>query len=286
MQKDTETIFFKHPWRIFFFEVFLFSLTLVLGISAAYRINQFFGYQKIEVVPVSPWRFILTFFLTTIILFLLIRFLTLKKKGATLFKLLFVFAIFSGGVLFFDIWLSTQLAVILMGFLIFWWLMRPSVLIQDLCMILGMAGVGVALGLQLTPSVVMIILIVLSIYDWIAVYKTKHMVKIAKEMLKAGAISALIIPQTISGFKNSLTDIRPGGNFLILGGGDVVFPLLFSVSLISYGILKSSIVAFFSLIGLFFNFYVFLKQKDRKPMPALPLIAFFSIVGYLITLLI
>jgi presenilin-like A22 family membrane protease len=170
-----------------------------------------------------------------------------------------------------------------MAALIFWWWRQPLVLNQDLCLIFGIAGMGSILGLQLTPEIVISLLIIFSIYDFIAVYKTKHMIKIAKEMIEAGAILALIIPQKISDFKEKLERIKPGGKFLILGGGDIAFPLLFSVSLVPFGILNSFIVAIFSFIGLLIGFFFFISQKTRQPIPALPPVALFSIIGYLIT---
>jgi len=142
------------------------------------------------------------------------------------------------------------------------------------------------LGLALLPEIVILILIIFSVYDWISVYKTKHMVKMAREMMESRAILALVIPPTLSNLKESLEKIEPGGKFLILGGGDLVFPLLFSVSLIPTGILNSIIVALFALFGLFISFWFFISQKVRQPIPALPPIAIFSILGFLITKLI
>ena len=192
-------------------------------------------------------------------------------------------AVFWGGALLLSAWISDAPSLFLMGFLILWWWKWPSILIQDICVILGIAGVGSVLGLALTPELVIIFLIIFSIYDFIAVYKTKHMVQMAKEMIKSKAILALVVPSNISGFKEGLGQIQSGGKSLVLGGGDIVFPLLFSVSLISSGILNSVVVALFSLIGLLMGFLFFISQKRLQPIPALPPIALFSIIGYLLT---
>ena len=108
----------------------------------------------------------------------------------------------------------------------------------------------------------------------------------AKEMIGAGAVIALICPQKISDFRSSLREVKPGGRFLILGGGDIAFPLILSVALIPEGILYSFIVAVFALIGLSFSFFILVAQKVRNPIPALPPIALFSIIGFLVTRLI
>jgi presenilin-like A22 family membrane protease len=276
---------FSKPCKIFFFETLFFSLTFLFGLSSAYKINSYLVKKEIKVAPISPLNFLLTFFITTSIVLFLLYFLRFKKGKSIFFKIALAFSFFVGGLLFLYIWIPVLPAAILMTILIFWWLKSPTVFNHNLCLILGMAGIGANLGLKIMPTVGVIILISLSIYDWIAVYKTKHMVKMAREMIEMGVISALIIPQSVSSFKSSLANVKPGGEFLVLGGGDVVLPLIFAVSLIPFGVLKSAIVALFSLIGVTANFFVFVRQKERKPMPALPLISFFSIIGYLITLL-
>ena len=273
----------QKPWRIFAIEAFLFCLTLGLGIAAAFKINEF---KKITPPEISLWQFILYFLLGTLFLLLILRFLKFQKGKGIFLKILFLLSTFLGGLLFLEVWLPEPGPLILIALFNFWWWKSPSVLSQDILMILGMAGVGSVLGLSLNPEIVAGLLVIFSIYDFIAVYKTKHMVKMAKEMIESKAILALVIPSNIFSFQESLGKIKPGGEFLILGGGDIVFPLLFCASLITTGILNSLIVALFSLIGLFIGFYIFAQQKVRQPIPALPPIAFFSIIGFLITKLI
>ena len=269
-------------WKIFIIEAFLFCLTLGLGIAAAFRMNEIFKIQKVNIPQISFPQFILNFLLATLFIFLILRFIKFEKEKGTIFKILFILAVSFGGLLFLETWLPEPLSLIFVFVLIFWWLKKPSVLIQDLLIILGIAGTGSILGLSLNPLMVILLLVIFSIYDFIAVYKTKHMVRMAKAMLESRAILALVIPPNIFGFRESLEKIQPGGKFLILGGGDIAFPLIFSVSLIPSGIFNSLIVALFSLIGLFASFWFFTKQKERKPIPALPPIALFSIIGYLI----
>ena len=172
-----------------------------------------------------------------------------------------------------------------MVFFILLWLKQPSVLIHNICIILGIAGLGASLGLRLEPVMTAILLIAFSVYDFIAVYKTKHMVKMAKEMIEHQAVLALVIPRGLSGFKGELKGIKTKGKYLILGGGDIAFPLLLSVSLLRQGILPSLVVAVFSLIGLLLSFLIFTSQKIKRPIPALPPITLFSVLGLLITFL-
>jgi presenilin-like A22 family membrane protease len=250
-EKKIKNIFFLFPLRVFLFEFFFFSLILILGIFSAFRVNEFLKFKK--VLPPTPsislWQFLFYFTLITSFVFLLSFFGKKYKKGRdTLFKIVFVLAVCFGGLITINIWLGNILALILTFILIYNWLRKPIVFTHDLILILGIAGLGVSLGLSISPLVVVSLLIIFSIYDFIAVYQTKHMIKIAKEMMEAGAILALIFPQKISDFKASLKEVKPGGKFLILGGGDVAFPLLLCVSLIPQGIFDSLIVAFFSWV--------------------------------------
>lgn len=285
-QEEVVSAFMQSPWRVFGIEAFLFCLTLALGIAAAFELNRFLKIQEISLPAISFWQFLFYFLVATLFILLVSFFVKFKKGKGIFFKAIFIVATFWGGTLLLSLWILDILALILIGILIFWWLRKPSVLIHDLAVILGIAGIGAILGLRLTPWLVVLLLIILSVYDFIAVYKTKHMIKMAKEMIEAGTILALIVPQKISDFKVHLRKVGPGGKFLILGGGDVAFPLLLCASLIPEGILNSLTVALFALVGLFVGFYFFISQKVHQPIPALPPIALFSIIGFLITRLI
>ena len=256
-QKQEEIKFttIQNPWKIFFWEAFLFGLTLSLGILAALRINEILKMEEIVLTPISLWQFLFYFLLATLFIFFITRFFRKTKQGkGVIFKGIFVLATLFGSLLLISLWLGDIFALILVGFLIFLWLKKPSILIHDLLVILGIAGIGAILGLKLTPWLVVLLLIVLSIYDFIAVYKTKHMIEMAKEMISTGTILALIVPQKISDFKEDLKAVRPDGKFLILDGGDVAFPLLLCASLIPAGIINSLVVAIFALGGLFVNY--------------------------------
>lgn len=283
---------FVYPWKLFFWEIFLFSLTLVLGLATAFKLNQILEIEKITLTPISSLQFILYFLLATFFIVILTYLKRFKREKGFIFKILFVFLTFWGGAITLSTWLPDILALILIATLIFSWLKLSLILIHDLAIILAIVGIAVPLGLRFDPLMIAGLLIIFSIYDFIAVYKTKHMIKMAKEMIGAGAIIAFICPQKISDFQSSLKEVKPGGKFLILGGGDVAFPLILCVSLIPQGVFNALVVAIFASIGLFFSFLIFITQppaspgEGRRPIPALPPIALFSIVGFLLTRLI
>ncbi len=283
VEADEELSFLRPFWKILAIEVFLFSLTLLVGILTAFKINNTLEEQNVSIPEISFWNFILQFLLTTLFVLLIIQLVKFRRRKGLIFKLIFVAAIFLGGISMLSVWLPYLPALLLITVFLAWWWLRPSIFIQDLCIVLGISGAGSFLGLAFRPEIVIALLAVFSVYDIVAVYKTKHMVEMAKEMIESRAILGLIIPRSVLGFGEGLGRLKPGGKFLILGGGDIVFPLFLCCSLIPpYGITKSLLAAAFSVLGLLASFYLFAFQKKRSPIPALPPIAFFSIVGYLV----
>lgn len=285
-QKEVVKEFLFRPWKVFIIKVFLFFSTLGLGLITAFKLQEFLEIGEISLPAFSLWQFLFYFFLVTLFIFLLTFLKKFKKSKGILFKAIFILTTSWGGLIVFNLWLPDILAVSLIAILIFVWFQKPSVFLHNLIIILGLSGIGGVLGLRFAPEVIVFLLLIFSIYDFIAVNITKHMIKMAKEMIETGTILGLIVPQEISDFTASLKEVKPGGRFLVLGGGDVVFPLLLSVSLVPQGILNSLVVAVFSLFGLSFSFWFFISQKTRQPIPALPPIALFSIIGFLITKLI
>ena len=71
--------------------------------------------------------------------------------------------------------------------------------------------------------------------------------------------------------------------YSILGGGDVGFPLMLAVSVFFESDLASAVlVGVFALMGLLSAFLIQLLWLKNKPMPALPPIAFLSLIGFLV----
>lgn len=276
--------FILHPWRLFAFEAFLFAATLALGILAGLRLKEIFESQKISPEPVSVWQFLFYFVSATAVLLLIIYFLKPKRAKGVLFKLFFILAIIFGNFYFVGLWLPPFFVFAWLVFLLVFLFKKHLVFLHNLALILAIAGVGAGVGLQLQAKTVLVLLLIFSIYDFVAVYKTKHMVKFAETMVEHKAIAGFIVPQNLSGFQADVKKVKLGREFLILGGGDVVFPLIFAVVLLKEGVLNGLIVALFSLFGLFCGFLIFISKKNRAPMPALPPIALFSIIGYLLTM--
>jgi presenilin-like A22 family membrane protease len=275
----------KKFWKVFFIEGGLFLLTSLLAVAGAFELNKLAEVKKVYLPTTSLQDFLFSFLFVT---FFVLIFISYKKAGKfkeLIYKGFFVITVFWGGMTVLNLFLPVFGAILIMGILIMFWFEFPAIWVHDILMILGLAGAASFFGLGFTPSVVVALLLIFSVYDFIAVYKTKHMLLMAKEMIEKKVILGFIIPKEIKYFEEKLKEVKPGGNFMILGGGDVVFPNLLAVSVIPSGVSKALIIVLFSLCGSFFSYWLFAIQKDKEPIPALPPVALFSIIGYFITLL-
>ena len=283
-------------FSIFWKEAFLFTLTQALGIFVVVRLSKLLKISEIKPQQISLSDFLIYFLIITL---LMLAFLKISKKGTgVILQIFFVLAIFSGLDILFSTFIVEPGATILAIGLIALRFIRPIVLVHNLVIVGGLAGVGGMLGLTLSPRDAIILLVFLSIYDIIAVYKTKHMVKMAKEMIKKKVILGIIVPEKILEFKASMADVEQDKisigkvlkpdkirRFMILGGGDLGLPLLLIASVARQNIWQSIVILVFALLGLLTMHFIFIKLKN-KPMPALPPLAVFSILGYFISLLI
>ncbi|MCD6270763.1 hypothetical protein J7J24_00165 [bacterium] len=268
--------------------IFIFSL----GLFTAQQVQKIILKEKIEMPTLTIGEFITLFFFGTGLILFLVYFPKLKKVRGRIFKVVYFFSGAYGVLIVLSLlssflpnnFLFTNLLPLLFcALLVYRRAKHPTLLNHNLFIGLGLAGISAILGLSFQPEAFVILLALLSIYDFIAVYKTKHMQKMATSMLKSGTMMGLIIPHKFTNLSASLEKVQSGKEFVILGGGDIAFPLMFSSSLIAvYGITSSLVVAAFAVFGILLTFLLFLSQKKRKPLPALPTISFFTILGYLV----
>jgi presenilin-like A22 family membrane protease len=170
-----------------------------------------------------------------------------------------------------------------------WKMLRPSVLSQNLSLIFSVTGAGAIIGasLGILPSLILIILI--SVYDFIAVFVTKHMVYIAKEIVKTPTAFTLAFPYK---FKKPVQFVAEGKKFkkkfhvFQLGGGDLAIPLMFSVSVLSsFSFFQAFLSAIGSAAALGLLIY-FSSKTPGRALPALPFISAGTILGFLVSILI
>lgn len=258
---------------------------LLVGIISIFLAERFYSLKAITEVPtqvVEWWQFLLAFGIGTAIVLGLIRI----SHGGLFLRIFFLFALFAGVITTFGAFTSQTSAFIISLILIFSYVLWPYVWLHDLVIILTLPGIAALIGVSLNPWTVVILLIVMSVYDYVAVYKTKHMVRMAKAMIAGRAIFAMIFPEKVEGFKEHLDKAHPGEGFMMLGTGDFVFPLIMASSAFALNSLAPWLVLGFSLLGLLVMHFIFFSQKIRRPIPALPPLAACSIIGFIVAVLI
>jgi len=223
-------------------------------------------------------------FLAAIIVSTLLIVLVLKyMKGRWFYQLLFAYLLFMGidtvaGFSFGEPFgVAAALLIIAARYL------KPTVIVQNIALIIALAGVSAQLAMFFNTTTLVMVLIVASVYDYIAVFKTKHMVTMFTGMMEKGVTLAMVIPD-----KGKFTDkvdatlMRKKGEtetrHVLIGSGDIAFPSILAVSVFAeYSLMSAVAVMLGSMVGLWFDSAW--VERNKKPMPALPAITFFSLLA-------
>ncbi|MDP3697056.1 MAG: presenilin family intramembrane aspartyl protease [Candidatus Taylorbacteria bacterium] len=268
--------------NLFWKELFLFGLTLFIGIFSAY--NHALLIEKRVIEPTSySWDGIMIFLALFVILMLVV--MRFKRLTAVSLKFFLLLVVFSGSQVVIGSLVSYPWDLIWALIVASVFLMIHNVLVHDFSIALGIAGISSLLSISISPETAVVLLVILSFYDIFAVYWTKHMVYMARGMIESGAIFGFVIPFEWRDFlyhKNAARD-KIGEKFMILGSGDIGLPLIMASSLAVVSLRQAVITALFSLAGLFLTHLIFINQSGRRPMAALPPIATLTIIGYLIS---
>ncbi|MFH0835931.1 MAG: presenilin family intramembrane aspartyl protease [Candidatus Micrarchaeota archaeon] len=226
-----------------------FALTLLAGLFLGWQ----FIAQDVSIVEdagdVSASLFVFGYILAaTGLLFLVLKY----YKGRNLFKALEFLLVFSSVqivlFLFVNELLSLAGGLIAVGVRLW----QPRV--KNGFLLFAAMVVGAVLGssLDLLPALVLAWL--LASYDYVAVFKTKHMVKLAKQLSSRGAAFAIHLKKK----KESVQ----------LGTGDVVVPVMLSVSALKLSVPAALLGVAGAVVGL--GLLLGVLEKFKGYYPALP----------------
>lgn len=267
--------------ELFYQEIAWFSAAQFLGVFLVGRVGRLLKELGQPVEKINFTEFFI-YFLTAAILIAIIS--RRSKISGFLMRLFFVFVLFYGVDFFLSLFINPTPAFYFAGALIIARFVFPSVFLHNVVFLLSIASFSTFLSLQLSSTAIIVLLAVLAVYDIIAVYVTKHMVKMAKAMIESKLIFGLIIPEKIKYNFWGLEKAKPGEGqgVVFLGGGDVGLPLFLVANAAATNIIQGVIVAIFAILGMALSYWLFVSQKFKKPMPALPPISMMTILGYLI----
>ncbi len=263
----------KHTPKIIFVLIALFLVSQILGLAVYQQ------YYDVDTLPLNierpetstessfVWIFGLILVATVIALVLI------KLQWMRFWKFWFLISIFLTLTISFSAFIPEIIAILLAGILAVWKVFKDNVIVHNFSELFIYGALAVVFSPLLTIVTVLALLILISIYDYIAVRKTKHMVKLAKTQSKAKVFTGLLIP-----YKKSVA---------ILGGGDIGFPLIFSavvMSQFSLGLLdwRTYVIPVCCSLMLL---ALFVKGDKRKYYPAMPYLTLGCVLGLGIVML-
>lgn len=178
--------------------------------------------------------------------------------------------------------LSISLTVILYKF--------PEWYVIDLVGVLIGAGAASIFGISLAIIPALLLLILLAVYDYIAVYRTKHMIALAEGVMELRLPILLVVPKRWSySFINETFDKEEREAFF-MGLGDAVMPTILVVSAITFSsavnytipvIGAINLPAIGAIIGTFAGFSVLMGFVMKgNPQAGLPFLNGGVILGY------
>jgi len=289
----------KHSLPITLFLLFSFLLAQFMGLGIIYKYidpvkSTQTGETEFQDLPVLGERpevneglsFLHIMFV--VIIGTIIMLALIKYRLTWIWKGWFLIAVLITLIIAFSVLVRIEIAIALALILAVWKIFRPNVIIHNLTELFiygGLAAIFVSWFNLLSAS---ILLVLISIYDAYAVWKSKHMIKLAQSQAKAKVFAGLLIPYKLGkkvkkGAKVRSEKVRTA----ILGGGDIGFPLIFAgVVLKELGLWQSLLIPVFAGLGLALLLWF---SQEKRFYPAMPFISAGCFVGlgivYLLSLL-
>ena len=250
---------------------------------------QLYGFETVFFVLISVA-------IGTGLILLLVKFRIWKA-----WKLLFFIAVFSSISIALGVFLDVYVAILIAFVLAVLKIFRPEPLTHNLSEIFMYAGIVVLFTPLFDILWIALLLIIISIYDYIAVYRTKHMVTMAKGLMETKLFAGFFLPldkKSKQKTRIKSTSVKTEKavqktNIAVIGGGDIAFPMLFAGVVLEYLITSMQIaketalikilpIPIFATIAL-----IFLLVKGRKGQfyPAMPFLTAGVFAGLIVTLL-
>jgi presenilin-like A22 family membrane protease len=234
------------------------------------------------------------YILSAILIGTLLVLLLIKYKKANIWRIWFFLAVFICLTVAFGAFVPARIAVLVGLVLAVLKVFRPSVVTHNFTEMFVYGGLAAIFVPIMNLFAVFMLLILISIYDMYAVWKSKHMVKLAKFVSDSKLFAGLSIPyKKPKKVKGKAKGVLKKGKVrvAILGGGDIGFPLMFSgvvmkgliLENFALGFLKSLIIPIFTTLALL---WLLIHSQKDKFYPAMPFLSAGCFIGYGVVLLV
>jgi len=175
------------------------------------------------------------------------------------------------------------------------WVLWTKIWLHDLLLLIALSAAGAVFGFLFSPWVFMAFMLIISVYDVVAV-RLGFMLWMAEKLSDSDALPGFVLPRQAGLWNLNLREARistlskedpSARDFAVLGGGDIAFPLMLAVAVFfDTGLTGALVVSFFALAGLMGAFLIQALWLKGKPIPALPPIAGGSLLGLALAALI
>ena len=236
------------------------------------------------------------FIIAIVLLFLLMKFkieiiLRLWFFAVVTIALILSFLAFINIIPWFTLDINPALiiAIVLALPLAFIKIFKRNLLVHNFTELLIYPGIAVVFVPLLNIYTIIALLILISLYDMWAVWKSGVMQKMAKyQIKKVKVFSGFFVPYLTKKQKLELKKSKKSSkgkaikvNVAILGGGDIIFPIITAgVMLKTLGLLSAVFVILGAALGLG---YLFFLAKKKKFYPAMPFITAGIFLGMLLS---
>ncbi len=239
----------------------------------------------------SPLWWILGYFFAAVVVVAVVLFIIPVRFLKYVFKAIFAL-MYGWGVLIVLLNTPGPTSYIVAAIAALAWLIFARIWLHDLLLLIALAAAASVFGYLFSPLVFMIFMIIISVYDFLAV-KFGFMVWMADKLSDSASLPAFIFPKKMGDvglnikavqFSELKKEEASAREHTILGGGDIGFPLMLAVAVyFEYGLNGAILVGGCALLGIMGAFLIQQYWLKGKPMPALPPITLLALVGYLIT---
>ena len=256
-----------------------------------------YGVERPQVAPEISYLYIAAAVVIGTLLLLLI--IKLHKGG--LWKLWFFLATMITLTVSFGAFIPKAIAAVLALVLSYFKVFRPNLVVHNIGELFVYGGLAAIFVPIMDLKSAALLLIIIAVYDFFAVFQSKHMISLAKFQTSHKIFAGLLIPKqlsTTSFFSHvdvttattsklsksakskgkSEEEYEDSGSYAVIGGGDIGFPLLFAgVAMTTLGFQRALIISLFAGAALV---VLLLIGKKGKFYPAMPFIAVGCFVGY------
>lgn len=186
---------------------------------------------------------------------------------------------------------SLGLSIAITAILLVLLVKHPEWYVVDISGIITGVGAIAILGISLSILIVIVLLIGMSIYDAISVYKTKHMIDLADTLIDLKLPVLFVIPKIRDyslvkekkSLKEKLKEEEKRDAFFI-GMGDIIIPGILVASAFHNLPSNGLLIALSVMVGTLVGFALLMASVVKgKPQAGLPYLCPGAIIGYLVS---